>query len=129
MLELELTESILICHETETVELLNKFNQRGISISIDDFGTGYSSLGYLKRFPISKLKIDRSFVRDLQDDADDAAIVAMARGLKLRVIAEGVEIQEQLAFLKSIGCDEVQEFLISKPQLAEACDPMLVFPA
>ena len=130
MLELELTESVLMRQEIETVELLNKFSQRGITVAIDDFGTGYSSLSYLKRFPINKLKIDRTFVRDLQYDADDAAIVtaivAMARGLNLRVIAEGVETQEQLAFLQSIGCDEVQGFLIGKPTLAESCDLSLV---
>jgi len=126
MLELELTESVLMRHEAETVELLDQLSRRGITVSIDDFGTGYSSLSYLKRFPINKLKIDRSFVRDIQDDADDAAIVtaivAMARGLKLRVIAEGVETPGQLAYLKSIGCDEIQGYLISKPKLAVDCE-------
>ncbi len=133
MLELELTESILMRAEAETVELLNKFSKRGITISIDDFGTGYSSLSYLKRFPINKLKIDRSFVRDIQEDVDDAAIVtaivAMARGLKLRVIAEGVETPWQLAFLKSIGCDEIQGYLISRPKIAADCDPVSVVKA
>lgn len=126
MLELELTESILMRNEEETVELLNKLSRRGITVSIDDFGTGYSSLSYLKRFPINKLKIDRSFVRDIQDDADDAAIVtaivAMTRSLKLRVIAEGVETPGQLAFLKSIGCDEIQGYIVSRPKLAADCD-------
>lgn len=126
MLELELTESILMRHEEGTVELLDQLSKRGITVSIDDFGTGYSSLSYLKRFPINKLKIDRSFVRDIQEDADDAAIVtaivAMTRGLKLRVIAEGVETPGQLAFLKSIGCDEIQGYIVSRPKVAADCD-------
>jgi EAL domain-containing protein (putative c-di-GMP-specific phosphodiesterase class I) len=94
----------------------------GVALSIDDFGTGYSSLNYLKRFPIDTLKIDQSFIRDVSVDADDAAIVqaivAMAHGLRLRVVAEGVEHEEQLAFLRALNNDEYQGFLFSKPLTA-----------
>ena len=118
-LELEITESITVKEIEKTVHLLNEFKQMGVLISIDDFGTGYSSLSYLKRFPIDKLKIDQSFVRDIGTDADDASIVqtiiSMGHGLRLKVIAEGVETSEQLAFLKERGCDETQGYYFSKP--------------
>jgi diguanylate cyclase (GGDEF)-like protein len=118
-LELEITESLLMRDIDSTVETLNQFKELGLAISIDDFGTGYSSLSYLTRFPIDTLKIDQSFVRDLHIDSDDAAIcaaiLAMARKLNLNVVAEGVEIDEQLQFLRSHACNQIQGYLYSKP--------------
>jgi EAL domain-containing protein (putative c-di-GMP-specific phosphodiesterase class I) len=118
-LELELTESIAMQNVEVTIKILNEISKAGIKLSIDDFGTGYSSLAYLKRYPINKLKIDKSFVNDITTDSDDAAIVntivAMAHNLRLNVIAEGVETAEQTEFLKKIGCEEVQGFLFAKP--------------
>lgn len=121
-LELEITEGVTVKDIETTVHLLNELKLMGVLISIDDFGTGYSSLSYLKRFPIDKLKVDQSFVRDLSTDADDASIVqtiiSMGHGLRLKVIAEGVETAEQLAFLKERGCDEIQGYYFSKPLTA-----------
>lgn len=118
-LELELTESILMQKVETITSALSELDAMGIQISIDDFGTGYSSLSYLKRFPISKLKVDRSFVNDITTDPDDAAITAaiitMAHSLKLKVVAEGVETADQLAFLKSLKCDGMQGYLFSRP--------------
>ena len=118
-LELEITESMMMQDPVHAVKLLTELKALGVYLSIDDFGTGYSSLGYLKRFPIDSLKIDRSFVQDLPRDADDAAItqaiLAMAHSLKIRVIAEGVETVEQLRFLRDHGCDEMQGYYFSKP--------------
>jgi EAL domain-containing protein (putative c-di-GMP-specific phosphodiesterase class I) len=123
LLELEITESLLMRDTESTVEILMELKRLGISISIDDFGTGYSSLSYLKRFPIDTLKIDKSFVQDLHIDNDDAAIcaaiLAMARRLDLKVVAEGVEIEEQLNFLLSHGCHQIQGYLISRPLPAD----------
>ncbi len=117
--ELEITESILMDNTDEAAETLRKLNDMGLEISIDDFGTGYSSLSYLKRFPIDKLKIDRSFVQDIATDPDDAAIVtaiiALAHSLQMKVIAEGVEEAAQLAFLSRQGCDQYQGYYFSKP--------------
>jgi diguanylate cyclase (GGDEF)-like protein/PAS domain S-box-containing protein len=119
LLELEITESMAMHDPGYAVKLMTKLKAMGVHLSIDDFGTGYSSLGYLKRFPIDSVKIDRSFIRDLPGDSDDAAItqaiIAMAHGLKLRVVAEGVETGEQLSFLRAHGCDEMQGYYFSKP--------------
>lgn len=119
MLELEITESLLMRDIEATIDDLNRLKEFGVDLSVDDFGTGYSSLSYLKRFPIDTLKIDRSFVLDLHRDSDDAAIcaaiLAMARKLDLKVIAEGVELEEQLDFLRLHNCDQIQGYLFSKP--------------
>ncbi len=118
-LELELTESLLISNEQQALQKLQLLKQMGLMLAIDDFGTGYSSLAYLKHFPLDRLKIDKSFINDIMIDPDDAAIteaiIAMAHSLKLKVIAEGVETQEQLAFLEDRECDEMQGYFLSKP--------------
>ena len=122
-LELEITEGVLLQNVDNTLVALNTLKRAGVALSVDDFGTGYSSLSYLKRFPIDTLKIDRSFVKDLHTDLDDAAIcaaiLAMAQQLGLNVVAEGVETKEQLAFLRLHGCNQIQGFLCSKPLPAE----------
>ncbi|SDS99143.1 diguanylate cyclase/phosphodiesterase with PAS/PAC sensor(s) [Halopseudomonas litoralis] len=129
LLELELTESMLLEH-SDTVEAnIAALQKLGVELSVDDFGTGYSSLAYLKRFPIHSLKIDRTFINELDEQPRDAAIVraiiAMAHSMNLRVVAEGVEQQSQLSFLRNQGCDEVQGFLISKPVSASAFTRLL----
>ncbi|MEE4358935.1 MAG: EAL domain-containing protein [Desulfococcaceae bacterium] len=122
-LELELTESILMHDAESSMSVLESLRAMGVKIAIDDFGTGYSSLSYLKRFPISSLKIDRSFVCDMTSDPSDAtivsAVIGMGRNLRLRIIAEGVETQEQLVFLQTHHCDEGQGFHFSHPLAAD----------
>jgi len=118
-LELELTESLLLENADHTLPLLRKLKQMGVKFAIDDFGTGYSSLSYLRRFPIDKLKIDRSFIRGVATNPGDAAItsaiISMGKSLNMKLIAEGVETQEQMQFLAERGCDEVQGYLFSEP--------------
>ena len=130
LLELEITETVLLQDAENTDAALKKLKEAGISLSVDDFGTGYSSLGYLKRFPIDTIKIDRSFVKSLHTDADDAAIcaaiLAMSRQLGLKVIAEGVEFEEQLAFLRQHGCDQIQGYLYSRPLAAAVFQEFLI---
>jgi len=117
LLELELTESASMADPVKTCELLAQLKAMGIRLAIDDFGTGYSNLTYLKRFPVDKLKLDQSFVRDILADPDDLAIsravIAMARGLRLTSVAEGVETAGQLAALVELGCDLVQGYHFS----------------
>ncbi len=119
LLELEITESIIMQNEEEADRILRKLKAMGVRISVDDFGTGYSSLSYLKRFTLDALKIDRSFVKDLITDPDDraitTAIIAMARSLGLKVVAEGVETEQHMDFLREQRCDEVQGYLFSPP--------------
>lgn len=122
-LDLELTESSVMSDAEAAAETLRSLRELGVHISIDDSGTGYSSLNYLKMFPADCLKVDQSFVRDAATEPNDAAIVraviTLARSLNLKVIAEGVETEEQLSFLRLLGSDEVQGFLLSRPLPAE----------
>ena len=129
LLELEITESVLMQNDQASLDNLHALHRLGVHLAIDDFGTGYSSLSYLKRFPVDSLKIDRSFIRDITTDPDDATIVSaitvMAHRLNLTVIAEGVETEEQLAFLQHCACDAMQGFLFSKPLAASEMRDLL----
>jgi len=127
-LELELTESVM--HDApQLVSMLGELKRIGVQIAIDDFGTGYSSLSSLKRFPVDRLKVDRSFVEHIARDPDDAAIVrtiiALGRNLGLKVVAEGVETAEQMQFLREHACDEVQGYYFSRPVPAERLEILL----
>ena len=128
-LDLEITESNAMQNAELSIGALKDLKNLGVSLSMDDFGTGYSSLNYLKRFPIDRIKIDQSFVRDVTDDPDDAAIasavIAMAHSLKLTVVAEGVETEEQLSFLRLKNCDEMQGYLVSRPVPAPDFEKLL----
>ncbi|MGC1457094.1 MAG: EAL domain-containing protein [Steroidobacteraceae bacterium] len=129
LLELEITESLLLRNVDDTTSGMRRFRAAGLTLAIDDFGTGYSSLGYLRTFPVDALKIDRSFVKDLNAKGDGgaicAAIIALARELKLRVIAEGVENLEQVEFLRAQRCDQVQGYLMSAPLPAQELELLL----
>jgi EAL domain-containing protein (putative c-di-GMP-specific phosphodiesterase class I) len=118
-LEIELTESAVMADAEESIVILEAISRMGVLVSVDDFGTGYSSMSYLRRFPIDKLKIDRCFVEEMTRRAEDAsivrAIISLAHSLHLKVIAEGVETPDQLAFLRELGCDQYQGFHYSVP--------------
>ena len=122
-LELEITEGVFMHNEENTLAVLQQLKSFGLHLSIDDFGTGYSSLSYLKRFPIDKLKIDQSFIRDCHQNDEDKAIiktiVSLGKSLNLSLIAEGVEEESHVEFLRGLGCDEIQGYWFSKPVLAE----------
>jgi EAL domain-containing protein (putative c-di-GMP-specific phosphodiesterase class I) len=129
LLELELTESVLMSNVEEIIVLFQRLKKLGLSIALDDFGTGYSSLAYLKRLPVDRLKIDRSFILDVPWDKDDVAItrtiIAMARSLNLGVIAEGVEHVSQFDFLKKEGCEEFQGYALARPMPPEGIAHMI----
>ncbi|MCK5426002.1 MAG: EAL domain-containing protein, partial [Emcibacter sp.] len=129
-LELEITEGMVIGDTDAVAAKLEIFSSLGISLAIDDFGTGYSSLAYLKRFPVHQLKIDQSFIRDIADDHDDAAItdaiIRLGHSLGLSVVAEGVETQEQAQILRQKGCDVLQGYFFSKPIPADEFEQWVI---
>ena len=129
LIEIELTESASMHDPLASIEIMRRLRDMGLHVSIDDFGTGYSNLSYLKRFPATRLKLDQTFVRDIMTDADDRAIscavIAMAHQLRLQVVAEGVETEEQLALLAEAGCDIAQGYLYSRPVPPEACAELM----
>jgi EAL domain-containing protein (putative c-di-GMP-specific phosphodiesterase class I) len=128
-LELEITENVLLSDDDAWVNRIRAVREVGVGLAFDDYGTGYASLSLLKRFPLTRLKIDRSFVRDLATDADDAAIVSavvsLGRSFGLEVIAEGVETREQVQLLTECGCEEAQGYLYGKPIVAQEFDRLL----
>ena len=130
LIELEITESMLMHDPSEAAAMLGRLKRIGVKLSIDDFGTGYSSLAYLKRFPLDALKIDRTFVSDIIVDSDGAAIamaiIGLAHNLGLKVVAEGVETEAQTSFLRSNGCDEMQGNYFARPLSVEDCTRMLI---
>ena len=132
-LEFEITESAVMKNAERAIDLMHRLKEMQIQIAIDDFGSGYSSLSYLKRFPIDRLKIDQSFVREATNDSTDAAIImaiiTLAQNLKLKVIAEGVETEEQLRLLHSLNCDEIQGYLFSRPVPADEVTQLLLKPS
>jgi EAL domain-containing protein (putative c-di-GMP-specific phosphodiesterase class I) len=129
-LELELTESVIMANAEQTATTLRALRDLGVGLAVDDFGTGYSSLAYLKRLPLTSLKIDKEFIDDLGEDTDDAAItstiITMAHSLGLNVVAEGVEEASQMQFLRDHACDEIQGYWLAKPLEAEACARFLL---
>jgi len=128
-LEMEITESVLMDNSSDSMGLLNKLVKEGMNIVIDDFGTGYSSLSYLTSFPVSKIKIDRSFINKLPSDTNAlavvTAIIGLARSLNLKVVAEGIETAEQLACLEKLGCHYGQGYMLGHPLTAEAATQLL----
>ena len=122
-LELEITESGLMQNEANAIEILHQLKERGVRIALDDFGTGYSSLAYLRRFPIDTLKIDRTFIKDLEQDEESIlmleSIIGLAQNLKLEIVAEGIETESQLNILKNLGCHLVQGFYFARPTIAD----------
>jgi EAL domain-containing protein (putative c-di-GMP-specific phosphodiesterase class I) len=128
LLQLEITESMVMQNVERAIKLLDEIRGRGVRLAIDDFGTGYSSMSLMKKFPIDTIKIDRTFVRDLADSAEDraiaTAIISMGKALGLTVVAEGVETCEQDSFLRGHACDEVQGYLFSRPVRAEDIPPL-----
>jgi EAL domain-containing protein (putative c-di-GMP-specific phosphodiesterase class I) len=134
LLEIEITESDAMHDPARAAEMLRLISARGVRVAVDDFGTGYSSIGYLKRFPIDFVKLDRSFVVGLPLNEDDVsiarAVIGMAHSLGLQIIAEGVETEAQRAFLARNGCDEMQGYLVARPMPAAECAAFLSrFPA
>mgnify|MGYP002351780084 FL=1 len=131
-LELEITESLMMGEDTQALETLSALKAIGIKLAIDDFGTGYSNLAYLKRFNVDRLKIDQSFVRNIDSKPDAAAIVnaviVMGRQLGLNTLAEGVETEAERDALRTAGCDDIQGYLLGKPMPAEAIDALLKAP-
>jgi EAL domain-containing protein (putative c-di-GMP-specific phosphodiesterase class I) len=132
LLQLEVTESMVMRNVARAVKVLDAIQSRGIRLAIDDFGTGYSSMSLMKQFPIDTIKIDRSFVRDLPQDTEDCAIaeaiISMGKALGMTIVAEGVETADQLAFLREHACDEMQGFLFSKPVTAQQMTVLLRSP-
>ena len=132
LLELEITESVLMRQDTSTTATFEGLSEMGVRFGLDDFGTGYSSLSYLRRFPIQTLKIDRSFVRDIPADAEDAAIthaiIVMGQSLNLTLIAEGVETKAQADFLQSLGCHFMQGYFFGRPMAAAEFTRVLTSP-
>ena len=128
-LELEVTEAVLIRDDEVALDVLHQLRKLGIRVALDDFGTGYSSLAYLKRFPFNSVKIDRAFVTDVISNPDDTAIacaiIGMAHSLRMQVISEGVETEEQMNFLRDQGCDLIQGYYFSRPVCAEDFANML----
>ena len=132
-IEFEITETVVVQNMQMAIDTLNQLRDAGFSIAIDDFGVGYSTFSYLKNFPVNEVKIDKSFISDIDDGATNAAIIsaiiAMAHSLGLTVVAEGIETEDELRFLQDMQCDQVQGYLISKPLPAEEINKLLAHPA